>query len=293
MTLNNKKNLFVDSGAFSAWNQGTEVNVENYINFIKNNLDVIDQYANLDVISDATATLKNQYIMEKAGLHPIPVFHYGSDESYLKKYCKEYNYISLGGMVPINTRNLILWLDKLYSKYLTNKKGYPITKIHGFGITSAKLMRRYPWYSVDSTSWAAISRMGAIIIPKLKGSKWDYNKQHWILGTSSKSPYKSEITKHINNLTPIMKEMALEYIHFKGYSLGHSIFKEVSPDYKLQENEVWFEKGKVVEVINERGVSNDHKQRNELNILYYQDLANSMPDWPWPFKKKTRKGFII
>ena len=80
--------LFLDSGAFSAWSQGKEINIEDYIQFIKEHKDVIDVYANLDVIGDAEATWRNQLRMEKAGLNPLPVFHYGEDISWLKNLLK-------------------------------------------------------------------------------------------------------------------------------------------------------------------------------------------------------------
>ena len=68
--------LFLDSGAYSAWTQGVEINIRDYIDFIKQHQDIIDIYANLDVISidgkrgsklTAELTLKNQKIMEEGG----------------------------------------------------------------------------------------------------------------------------------------------------------------------------------------------------------------------------------
>ena len=77
--------VFLDSGAFSAWTRGVEIDIQKYIEFIKQNQDVITVYANLDVISpgrfsmgtkeSAELTLRNQKIMEQAGLSPLPVFH--------------------------------------------------------------------------------------------------------------------------------------------------------------------------------------------------------------------------
>ena len=45
---NKKVELFLDSGAFSAWSQKIEINIQDYISFIKEHEDVIDIYANLD-----------------------------------------------------------------------------------------------------------------------------------------------------------------------------------------------------------------------------------------------------
>ena len=63
--------------------------------------------------------------------------------------------------------------------------------------------------------------------------------------------------------------------------------------YELQENERWVEKDVEVEVIEEEGLSNDYRKRDELNIKYYLDLEASVPEWPWPFKKPHEvEGFF-
>ena len=100
--------LFIDSGAFGK--NSSKISLDNYIQFIKNNKSKIDLYANLDVIGNANKTYQNQKEMEKEGLTPLPVFHYGSSEEVLKKYLrKRYSYISLGGMVPISSPQLQMW----------------------------------------------------------------------------------------------------------------------------------------------------------------------------------------
>ena len=80
MNKMNKVDLFLDSGAFSAMTQGVKIDIYEYIDFIKEHEDVLEVYANLDVIGSAEGTWKNQMIMEEAGLKPLPVFHYGEDE---------------------------------------------------------------------------------------------------------------------------------------------------------------------------------------------------------------------
>jgi hypothetical protein len=299
---NKKVELFLDSGAFSAWSQGKTIDINEYIDFIKEHKKVIDVYANLDVIGDAQATWKNQVVMEKAGLHPLPVFHFGEDMKWLIKMLeKDYDYIGLGGMVPISTTNLYHWLDDLFTNYLTDKYGIPIVKIHGFGLTSLRLMLRYPWYSVDSTSWVLTGRMGAIFVPKFRGKDWIYNDDPWKINVSNKSPDRKEAGKHITTMSPMEKRILLDYINDKGYKLGKSDYKIVSPDYELAENEKWSEKKsedkrakREVEIITEAGVSNRYQLRDEMNILYFLDLEKSMPKWPWPFKKKEapEKGFF-
>ncbi len=295
MTRHDNKTLFIDSGAFSAKYQDTHIDVQNYIKFIKEHINIISLYANLDVIGDAEQTWENQKIMEDAGLNPIPVFHYGENFEWLEMYLKkQYDYIAIGGLVGGKTSKLMKWLDFVWNRYLCGSNGLPVTKIHGFGITIPRLVIRYPWYSVDSSSWATVARMGAVIVPKYKKGEWIYNEQPWMVGVTARSPYRNTKLKHFNNLPKKHKEIIKDYIHTKGYKIGKSHIEEVSQDYKPKgRKETWYEKHKLIEVIDEAGLSNDHEKRNEINILYYQDLAQSLPQWPWPFVKKCSKGFLL
>ena len=216
--MNNKVDLFLDSGAFSAWTQGIEINIQDYINFIKEHKDYINVYANLDVIGDPEATWKNQLIMEEAGLDPLPVFHKNEPVKYLLKYLENYDYIALGGMV--GAPDLLPWLDTMFSNYLTNPDGMPKVKVHGFGLTSLRLLLRYPWWSVDSTSWVVTGRLGSIYIPRYRSGRWIYDENSWKVAVSSRSPNLKEAGKHIDTFSPRQKQIFLDYIHDKGYKLG-------------------------------------------------------------------------
>ena len=292
--------LFLDSGAFSAWSQGKEIKIEDYITFIRDHENLLGIYANLDVIGDPAATWKNQMIMEDAGLHPLPVFHYGEDEKWLRRILnRNYDYISLGGMVPISTGDLYFWLDRLFSRYLTDSNGMPIVKVHGFGLTSLRLMLRYNWHSVDSTSWVVTGRMGSVYIPRFKNGEWIYDEDSWKIAVSNRSPNNKEAGKHFTTMSPMEQKAILSYLTDKGYKFGKSEFKKVSQDYELKENEKWAEKKpsdksdkREVEIVIEQGVSNMYQLRDEVNVLYFLDLEKSMPAWPWAFKKEVQHGFF-
>lgn len=294
MERKNKVDLFLDSGAFSAWTQGVSIDIYEYIKFIKENEKLITVYANLDVIGDPVKTYENQKIMEESGLHPIPVFHaYYEDPIWLKKYIDEkHDYIALGGMAggKISAASLQPVLDNLWQDYLTDEKGMPVCKVHGFGITGWRLMLRYPWYSVDSTSWVVTGRVGSIYVPRRKNGKWIYNENSWKIAVSNKSPNKKEAGQHFDTLPKPQQKIIEMYLDEKGYCIGKSSFKEEKQDYELQENERWFEKKpkdkssmRKVEIIEKPGVSNMYQLRDEVNIIYFQDLEKSLPDWPWSF----------
>ncbi len=297
LNVKNKVCLFLDSGAFSAYSQGAEIKIEDYIQFIKDHLPYLEQYANLDVIGDPKATRKNQAIMEKAGLHPIPCFHYGEPLEYLREYLQNYDYIALGGMVPISTPDLKVWLDDLFENYICDRKGMPRVKVHGFGLTSFPLMKRYPWYSVDSTSWVMTGRMGSVYVPRWRAGKWSYEEDAWKVAVSTRSPSKKEAGQHIDSLPESERAVLIRYFEDKGYVLGESSFRMESEKYSLKKDEVWNGKPLVdgqreVEKIIERGLCNDYMLRDELNIIYFLDLEKSMPEWPWALKLERRsRGF--
>src|SRR5690606_17671310 len=125
-----------DSGAFSAFTKGVEIDIGDYCRFINRHKESFRVASVLDSIGDPKKTFENQKEMERQGTAPLPCFHYGDDEWYLKHYLDNYEYITLGGMVPIDTRSLRVWLDRLWSQFLTDEKGKPRVKVHGFGLTS-------------------------------------------------------------------------------------------------------------------------------------------------------------
>lgn len=144
---------------------------DSYIDFLVENKDNIDVYSNLDVINNPVLTYKNQRLLEDAGLSPIPVYHLGTDVKWLKRYIDRYEYIALGGLIPNPTKVLIPILDEMFKKYLTDDKGFPRVKLHGFACTSMPLMLRYPWYSVDSTTCRKLAIYGSIVIPEFSREK--------------------------------------------------------------------------------------------------------------------------
>lgn len=145
--------VFLDSGAFSAFNLNKTINIDNYCDFIKKT--GVKHYAVLDVIGDAEATFKNVKYMEKIHqLNPLPVFHMGGTIQELERLL-DYNYIALGGLV--SSPNILNHCNKCW-EIIYKKKEH--LKVHGFGLTNIKMLKRYPWYSVDSSSFQSGRRFG-------------------------------------------------------------------------------------------------------------------------------------
>ena len=152
----------MDSGAYTAFTQKVIITVDDYAAWINQHGHLFTVRACLDDTSkNEQLSYNNQKALESQGCEVQPVFHAREDAQWLKRYLDEgYDYIFIGGMVPETTRWLMDWLDELFSKYLTNPDGTARVKMHGFGLTDQKLMFRYPWYSVDSTSWLMTSNFG-------------------------------------------------------------------------------------------------------------------------------------
>jgi hypothetical protein len=134
----------LDSGAYSAWKKGEVISLDEYIAYIRRNQ--IGKYVVLDVIGDPEATDANLARMEAEGLYPIPVFHIGTNFSILDRYTERYRYIALGGTVGKSKDIRETFFDKVFERH-------PEITYHGLGMTIPELMRKYPWFSVDSTTW--------------------------------------------------------------------------------------------------------------------------------------------
>jgi len=221
--------VFLDSGAFSAFFGGVEIDIDAYCDYIKRNEDIVEVASVLDGIGDPQKTYDNQTYMEAQDTRPLPCFHYGEDPRYLEHYVENYDYITLGGMVPISTPQLRLWLDEIWEKYLTDSSGRAKLKVHGFGMTALPLMKRYPWHSVDSSSWVQIANFGNILLP--------WNNQ--VLSVSDESPSLKEKGKHFSNLAPVQQDAVRERIEAQGFSMDrladNFVFRQVWNMYAFRD----------------------------------------------------------
>lgn len=200
-----KRTIFLDSGAFSAFTKGVTIDIEEYIRFQSEWADIIHMASVLDAIGDANGTWANQLHLEQAGCKVIPCFHGGEPIEACRYYVANYDYISLGGMVGGGGPALQGWLDEVFTEAICDKDGYAKVKVHGFGMTSLDLMQRYPWYSVDSTSWVQSASFGAIVFPELKRP----------IDISNRSPARKQLAQHFSTLTKreqdYLRELAVQY----------------------------------------------------------------------------------
>lgn len=172
--------------------------LDRYIAFIKE-YDAKGQlmgYVNLDIIYSAEESWKNQQYMEKHGLRPIPVFHFGEDFKWWQKYVREYDYIGIGGVAGgVTMQQFVQSLGDPAFKFLWDTD--PTTKVHGFAVTSSMLIARYPFHSVDSTTWIKHAAYGNVMVPqwdKMEG-KFNYIAPPVIISVSDISEIKGSTSR--------------------------------------------------------------------------------------------------
>lgn len=248
--------------------------LDSYCKFIKKYKAAIDYYSVMDVIGDPDRTWAMQRCMEQIyGLKPIPCVHYRTDLKWLKHYIDHgHDYISIGGLVGQHNQEVCRdWIDRVFTM-IADKDGKPTVKLHGFGVTSWALMVRYPWYSVDSATWVKRGQFGGIFVPVHRKKRFDFMIQPRIVTTAMESPDRKRPGKHYFTQTDIERKVVDEWLDRIGIPLGRM-------------NEA----GEILEV----GVVNDHSSRMNANMIFFEQLAFHLPDWPWPFQHRIRKGFGI
>ena len=96
-------------------------------------------------------------------MKPIPIITYGAEKRHLIKAIENYDYIALGGLVPYSREKpkLQKWLDFCFSAVMQKYKSTgAMPKIHLLGITTDWVLKRYPCFSSDSSSWVSCLRFG-------------------------------------------------------------------------------------------------------------------------------------
>ena len=298
-------NLFLDSGAWSHFTGRANINLDMYSKFLTRYKNEVKIFANLDVVHNGEASYQNWLELKKQGHNTMPVFHADIDLKYLKRYLENSNTIALGALVGVNKIQRLSNLDYLWKHFLTNSQGYPTHKVHGFALTDIDIMVRYPWYSVDSSTWIKHAAYGMILVPK-KGLETKPNFLGPAMAVSlsdvSGRMYGEEGSNSFSNFSKHEQKLIRNYVkNTLHLEWGRSEFLEVENDYKLLKNERFITdkelKGasnvnmqtlfpvhfspqhnkKMIERIIEPGVSNYVNLRIRANIRYYKLVMQAMP----------------
>ena len=178
--------LFIDSGAYTVYTNGIELDVDEYINYINSIDEHLTIFAQVDkipgvhgqektieqILEAPELSWKNYLYMREKVKSPdklLPIFHRREDFKYLKQMLettfdgKHIPYIGLACTTDSSVPEKKEWFEKCFD--IIKKSSNPNVKTHAFGMTSLKLLEQYPFTSADSTSWIMVGANGNIMTP--------------------------------------------------------------------------------------------------------------------------------
>ena len=168
--------LFLDSWWFAIRTRWLQLSVVEYAKYIQKYWSMYSVIANMDTNSIE----ENQEFLEKeTGRYILPVYH-GEDfiqwnSKWLEELCEKYDYVALWGIAGSSYKKIVVekyfnFCFKIWMKYKT--------KFHWFWVTTDYFLKRYPFYSVDSTTW--LSSWKYMRIPHFKnGRLYDYKPEYF------------------------------------------------------------------------------------------------------------------
>ena len=165
----NTGEIFIDSGAFTAWSKDISIDVEKYINWINKYDEYVSAFGQIDAIPPRGSgfevleeycqkTWQNYLYMIDRVKSPKKIlytFHFGESFEWLKKALEfrfpdgsPMEYMAFGGLVGRTTQERVLFLNRAFE--IVKNSSNPNIKIHGFGVSSKNMWTHYPFYSCDS-----------------------------------------------------------------------------------------------------------------------------------------------
>tara|TARA_Y100000310_G_C20460874_1_gene705297 strand:- start:85 stop:834 length:750 start_codon:yes stop_codon:yes gene_type:complete len=200
----NKKfdKVLLDSGGYTARMKGISIKVKDYAKYINDNK--IKLAFNLDVLDEKESKYNQQFLETETESYILPVYHYSdyAKKEYrglLDEMIEKYPYISIGGIAGERLGSK----KEVFYDYVFKKIGpvWDKCKIHGLGITGKKVLNKYPFYSVDSTSWLSFQKYGSSKAIKNKLlEKFHTKKTHYLKRDEMEIQYYKEMETYITRL---------------------------------------------------------------------------------------------
>lgn len=193
----NTLRFFLDSGAFTAFNAGKVITLDEYCRFLESLPFKPWRYFMLDVIMNEEKTMANYEKMLERGFNPVPVYTYGQDPKAIEYYYSKSDYVALGGLVGV-PKNVMLNEVKKFQKMVDGRKS------HLLGFTQIKGIKFFKPYSCDSSTWSNGSRYGEAHLYCGNGEFLKLKRKHFITKPSDK------IIKAIRSLGFNMEELKIK-----------------------------------------------------------------------------------
>lgn len=175
----NVRRWVLDSGAFSVFNSGAKINVEEYIATARD-VDA-DEVFGLDVIGDPAQTRMNLDRMWSAGIKAIPTYHRGSPISELRWCAANADKVAFGGVARMPEGPKVKWLKQAMQVVWPKK-------VHAFGCAGRNALDAAPFHSADASSW--------VYAPQKMGAWAGYTGRQVALGARGIKDFWPEVVEH-------------------------------------------------------------------------------------------------
>ncbi len=225
-----------------------------YIEYLCEHQDSYKFCVSLDIIGSGYHSWEVLKYMESFGLKVMPVYHFGEDIKWIKKMVEEYDYIGVGGIgQDISKEKWLPFANNAFEVICDGKGekhgfGKPLVKVHGFAMGSADMMKRYPFFSCDQSTWTYMARCGTILLPKwnlkrnpetqdMEPQDFNYMVSPQAIPTS---PRRLDVKRHIAHMaskSPTALAMTEKFLEWNGTSV-----QEVQDSYQPRDvlNIRWF-----------------------------------------------------
>lgn len=260
----------LDSGAYSAFRKKVTIDIDDYVQFVKDHSARFETCVNLDVIGDGEASYNNWKYLCSKGIDVMPVYHIGTDEKWLVKYLQDTDYIGLGAVAKLHTAVRMDGLTYIWNKYLRDSNGRPKYKVHGMGLTAVDIMLRYPWYSVDSVSPIVQSAYGGIYLPNVASRRRDFMDLLCYKVSSKSTFHQTGVKMSYFNLPKLVRERHEHFFELKGYTLGDLVYNEHNGKDTPLLSDVAFVETKE---ISKGTLVDSHLARASWNLMIWLELA--------------------
>lgn len=175
-----KGKLMIDNGEFTFHRKGGSLDLDKYIEWLNDNDEYIDYCIALDSIPgkwgqprtfedvavSAEKTWQNYLYMREKMKSPdkaLPVFHMGESFKNLERFLqfKELKYMCLSGMKDLTNKQREEWYEKCF--YTISRCGRTDIKFHCLGSATLQNAEKFPFTSMDATSWIMTGSNGSVL----------------------------------------------------------------------------------------------------------------------------------
>jgi len=162
-----KRFLMLDSGAHTYQKPSKETDWDRYVweyaKFVSMYSNLIDEYVELDIenkVGLEQVEKWREFLVRKTGRVPVVVWHKERGKEYWLYMVRKYPYVGFSGYVSLTEKPEIP--EKNFAWFITRAHEHG-AKVHGFGLSRLPILLKYPFDSVDSTSWKQMAVNGTRI----------------------------------------------------------------------------------------------------------------------------------